>query len=308
MRFHTQAVVALGCVTMTALSIPAFSRPNPQGLEQDPTVRVVRIPQPAPGRAAQKPKLTYTKRIHRRPHVVAQQHVNEFEHDDRYPLREHTPAAKGAATSSYAWASTLIGEARKYLGTNPTSRKRLWCARFMNLVLAKAGFAGTNSDAAKSFAHYGQRISEPKVGAIAVLTRGRRGGHVGIVTGFDRRGNPILLSGNHGHRVGYGVYSRSRVIAYVLPTQHAGPRHGPLREHAEPAPRAEAVPQRAAQVVQVAQRRVQQIGQTQAPVWQRQPQVAARPAPLRVAQNTHDGGKPSFVAEFEMMVSKISGR
>jgi uncharacterized protein (TIGR02594 family) len=304
MRFHTQAVLALGCVTMTALSIPAFSRPNPQGLEQDPTVRVVRIPQPAPGQAAKKPTLTYKKRIHRKPHVIGQQRVNEFEHDDRYPFREHAAATTHAAKSSYAWSSALIGEARKYLGTNPTSRKRLWCARFMNFVLAKAGFAGTNSDAAKSFAAYGQRISEPKVGAIAVLTRGRRGGHVGIVTGFDSRGNPILLSGNHGHRVGYGVYSRSRVIAYVLPTQHT--KHGPLREHAEAAPVRDAVPQRAAQVVQVAQRRVQQIGQPQAPVWQRQPQAAARPAPVQVAQNT--SGKPSFIAEFEMMVSKVSGR
>ena len=80
----------------------------------------------------------------------------------------------------------LVSEARKYLGTNPTARKRLWCATFMNFVLAKAGFAGTNSDAAKSFAYYGRRISEPKVGAIAVLTRGARGGHVGVVTGIEK--------------------------------------------------------------------------------------------------------------------------
>jgi uncharacterized protein (TIGR02594 family) len=113
---------------------------------------------------------------------------------------------------------SLVSEARKYMGTNPTARKRLWCATFMNMVLAKAGYAGTNSDAAKSFAFYGRRISEPRVGAIAVLSRGRRGGHVGVVSGIDSRGNPIIISGNHNKRVGEAVYSRARVIAYVMPT------------------------------------------------------------------------------------------
>lgn len=113
---------------------------------------------------------------------------------------------------------SLVSEARKYMGTNPTARKKLWCATFMNMVLAKAGYAGTNSDAAKSFAYYGRRISEPRIGAIAVLTRGKRGGHVGVVSGIDAAGNPIIISGNHNKRVGEAVYSRSRVIAYVMPT------------------------------------------------------------------------------------------
>ena len=94
------------------------------------------------------------------------------------------------------------------------------CATFMNMVLAKAGYAGTNSDAAKSFAYYGRRVSEPRVGAIAVLTRGRRGGHVGVVSGIDKNGDPIIISGNHNKIVGEGIYPRSRVIAYVMPTEH----------------------------------------------------------------------------------------
>ena len=112
----------------------------------------------------------------------------------------------------------LVSEARKYMGTNPTSRSRLWCATFMNMVLAKVGYSGTNSDAAKSFAQYGRRISEPRIGAIAVLTRGRTGGHVGVVSGVDNQGNPIIISGNHGKRVGEAIYPRSRVIAYVMPS------------------------------------------------------------------------------------------
>jgi|SRR5579885_3158539 uncharacterized protein (TIGR02594 family) len=116
-------------------------------------------------------------------------------------------------------APSLVSEARKYMGTNPTGRKKLWCAAFMNLVLAKAGYDGTHSDAARSFAYYGRRIPGPQVGAIAVLTRGKRGGHVGVVAGIDRNGNPIIISGNHNHRVGEGVYPRDRVIAYVMPTE-----------------------------------------------------------------------------------------
>jgi len=118
---------------------------------------------------------------------------------------------------TFGWPA-LVSEARKYIGTNPTSRSRLWCATFMNLVLKKVGYAGTHSDAAKSFAGYGHRISEPRVGAIAVLTRGKRGGHVGVVSGIDKNGNPIIISGNHGHRVGEAIYPRGRVIAYVMPS------------------------------------------------------------------------------------------
>ena len=118
----------------------------------------------------------------------------------------------------FGWPA-LVREARKYIGTNPTDRTRLWCATSMNLVLAKVGYAGTNSDAAKSFAAYGHRISEPQVGAIAVLSRGKNGGHVGVVSGIDLHGNPIIISGNHGRRVGEAVYRRGRVIAYVMPSE-----------------------------------------------------------------------------------------
>jgi hypothetical protein len=40
----------------------------------------------------------------------------------------------------------------------------------MNLVLNRSGLKGTSSSTARSFAGYGQRLSGPKVGAIAVLS------------------------------------------------------------------------------------------------------------------------------------------
>lgn len=115
-------------------------------------------------------------------------------------------------------SSNIVDEARRHLGGNPTSRGSLWCARFMNLVLQHSGYRGTGSDMASSFARYGQRVSGPQVGAIAVMSRGRRGGHVGIITGIDAKGNPIMISGNNGNRVREASVSRGRIYAYVMPT------------------------------------------------------------------------------------------
>ena len=145
--------------------------------------------------------------------------------------RERRDAARrnqpqSARSSSHrrpvAWPA-LITEARKYIGTNPTAMQRRWCARFLNLVLNKTGYRGTGSDAARSFASYGRRVNEPRIGAIAVLSRGKNQnfGHVGIVTGVDANGNPVIISGNHGRRVAELTYPRGRVIAYVMPSGRA---------------------------------------------------------------------------------------
>jgi uncharacterized protein (TIGR02594 family) len=132
-----------------------------------------------------------------------------------------TSANAGVTPQSAAPAgfgsSDVVSEARRYLGGNPTGRGRLWCARFMNMVLQRSGHQGTGSDMARSFANYGQRISGPQVGAIAVMAR-RGGGHVGVVSGIDANGNPILVSGNNGNRVREASYPRGRIYAYVMPT------------------------------------------------------------------------------------------
>jgi uncharacterized protein (TIGR02594 family) len=111
----------------------------------------------------------------------------------------------------------LVAEARRYLGTNPTGRSSLWCGHFMNLVLERSGHRASGSNTARSFASYGRRVSGPQVGAIAVMSRGRSGGHVGVVSGIDANGNPIIISGNHGRRVAESTYSRGRIFAYVMP-------------------------------------------------------------------------------------------
>lgn len=168
-----------------------------------------------------------------RPHHGASRHAHahhtkhhaskHYGHRTRHHARRGRYAAASAeASTSQGFGgfggSNLVAEARRYVGGNPTGRGSLWCARFMNMVLERSGHKGTGSDMARSFASYGQRISGPQVGAIAVMSRGRRGGHVGIVSGIDANGNPIVISGNHGHRVAEATYSRGRIYAYVMPT------------------------------------------------------------------------------------------
>jgi uncharacterized protein (TIGR02594 family) len=125
-------------------------------------------------------------------------------------------SAAEAAPGSFG-SSNIVAEARRYLGGNPTGMGRLWCARFMNLVLQHSGYRGTGSDMARSFASYGRRVPGPQVGAIAVMAR-RGGGHVGVVSGIDASGNPIVVSGNNGNRVREAPISRGRIYAYVMPT------------------------------------------------------------------------------------------
>jgi uncharacterized protein (TIGR02594 family) len=124
----------------------------------------------------------------------------------------------GMATSGGFGSSNVVAEARRYVGGNPTGRGSLWCARFMNMVLQRSGYRGTGSDMARSFAGYGQRVSGPQIGAIAVMGRRGGGGHVGVVSGIDAQGNPILVSGNNGNRVREAPVSRGRIYAYVMPT------------------------------------------------------------------------------------------
>jgi uncharacterized protein (TIGR02594 family) len=137
-------------------------------------------------------------------------HSRRSRADARARAQSHSNSAYGGATSN-----SLVSEARKYIGTNPTGRGSLWCGAFMDLVLKRTGHAG-GGNLASAYARYGTRVSGPQVGAIAVMGR-RGGGHVGVVSGVDPNGNPIIVSGNHNHTVAESVYPAGRISAYVLP-------------------------------------------------------------------------------------------
>lgn len=119
--------------------------------------------------------------------------------------------------SFHSSAAPWLNEAKRHVGTNPTGKRSLWCADFVNLALERTGKNGTSSRAAKSFLKYGQRTSA-RPGAIAVYSRGKRGGHVAIVESVN--GNTVtLVSGNCG-RKGVCRYTRSvsSALAYVWPS------------------------------------------------------------------------------------------
>ena len=132
----------------------------------------------------------------------------------RVALKDRAAMNQSAAVGGFG--SDLVSEARRYIGGNPTGRSTLWCGAFMDMILRRTG-RPAGSNLARDYANYGRRVSGPQVGAIAVMSRGKRGGHVGVVSAIDANGNPVIISGNHNRRVAEATYPRGRVYAYVMP-------------------------------------------------------------------------------------------
>ena len=211
MRLQKRTIILLCSVAVAALSGPAFARPAHHhrhivaGVATPAQKTVVdgdmRYPSNAAPGATQEAAGTQGRgRRHGRASLA----------DARAQAQSHSNSAFGCFTND-----ALVSEARKYIGTNPTGRGSLWCGAFMDLVLKRTGHAG-GGNLASAYARYGTRLSGPQVGAIAVMGR-HGGGHVGVVSGIDANGNPIIISGNHNHTTAESVYPRGRIAAYVLP-------------------------------------------------------------------------------------------
>ena len=108
-----------------------------------------------------------------------------------------------ATDNPIAKASNYIGKTAGQLGLP----SRLWCADFMNMLF------GGRDRRAVSYAQRGSPASHGCVNCVAVTKR-KGGHHVGIVKGYDKKGNPILISGNHGRKVGIGTYPKYAVLTY----------------------------------------------------------------------------------------------
>jgi len=117
-------------------------------------------------------------------------------------------------TIAHASGGSLLALAERYVGSrNPTGFHGPWCGAFMGLVARRAGLSVPEGYLqARQWARVGHRVAGPQIGAIAVMAH-----HVGIVAGMDARGNPVLVSGNYGGRVGVGAHSARGIIAYVRP-------------------------------------------------------------------------------------------
>jgi uncharacterized protein (TIGR02594 family) len=192
-----RATVLLCSVTFALLTVPAVARPAHKAKHYRHHIT----------HSALVPQFTARGGLGDSPSAVAFQPVaGEATQGSRRTRRAHTGDAFGGFTSN-----SLVSEARSYMGTNPTGWARQWCGAFMDLILKKTGHAG-GGNLAIAYARYGTRVSGPQVGAIAVMKH-----HVGVVSGVDPNGNPIIVSGNHNRTVAESVYPRSRIAAYVIP-------------------------------------------------------------------------------------------
>lgn len=97
-----------------------------------------------------------------------------------------------------------------------------WCASFVNWVMQKAGYQGTNSAMALSWQSWGKKLTKPAYGSIAVFSWGGGKGHVGFVVG--KSGNNIqVLGGNQSNQVNVSSFGTSQVVAYVVPDNYDVP-------------------------------------------------------------------------------------
>lgn len=100
-----------------------------------------------------------------------------------------------------------------------TSDEVPWCAAFVGACLADAGLPNTGSLLARSYLKYGTPLTEPKVGAIAVMKRGPPPqGHVFFVTGWEA-GRIRGIGGNQRNSVSEATFAASEVLGYRWPPQ-----------------------------------------------------------------------------------------
>lgn len=97
--------------------------------------------------------------------------------------------------------------------------KASWCSSFVNWSLAQAGIAGTGSALARSWLDWGETLSEPLPGCIAVLSRedptGWKG-HVGFFLRMDAQ-SIFLLGGNQLDQVREHFYPKANLLGYRWP-------------------------------------------------------------------------------------------
>lgn len=97
-----------------------------------------------------------------------------------------------------------------------------WCAAATGSWLKRAGCAIPPPEVnlmARSYLAYGTKLTEPKVGAIAVLVRGKPPfGHVGLIESINRdKGTITLISGNVANKVSRETRKVEDVLGYRWP-------------------------------------------------------------------------------------------
>jgi uncharacterized protein (TIGR02594 family) len=125
-------------------------------------------------------------------------------------------------TSGADATPAIVGYFRDSGRPEITSDETAWCAAFVGACLERAGIAQTIAPhealLARSFLKVGTPIDQPRMGAIAVFSRGSNPihGHVGFVVGWTET-DIVLLGGNQANRVSTQHYPRSRLLGLRWP-------------------------------------------------------------------------------------------
>ncbi|MGE0627346.1 MAG: TIGR02594 family protein [Hyphomicrobiaceae bacterium] len=105
-----------------------------------------------------------------------------------------------------------------------------WCAAFVGACLERAGIAASGSLMARSYLSWGEDLAEPRLGCVAVFSRGANPelGHVALWLG-ETANSVIVLGGNQSDAVTVEAIDRSRLLGLRWP--NAGTRPGPCFEN-----------------------------------------------------------------------------
>ena len=103
-----------------------------------------------------------------------------------------------------------------------TSDETPWCAAFVGACLERAKLRSTRSLLARSYLNWGNPLRTARLGAVAVLSRGRDPGqgHVGFVVGGSD-GRLFLLGGNQQNAVTVQSFETSRLLGLRWPAESA---------------------------------------------------------------------------------------
>lgn len=95
-----------------------------------------------------------------------------------------------------------------------------WCAAFANAMLKRAGYTGTGLLNARSFLNWGEPLSKPRHGCIAVFKRGNSAwqGHVAFYVG-ETPTHVRILGGNQSNAVSITTNPKTGLLGYRWPKQ-----------------------------------------------------------------------------------------
>jgi len=94
-----------------------------------------------------------------------------------------------------------------------------WCSSFVNWCMEQSDIKGTDSATARSWEKWGKKLSEPKLGAVAVFWRDTKASGLGHVGFFVKENSTKVwvLGGNQGNQISVDTYPKPRLLSYRWP-------------------------------------------------------------------------------------------